>query len=227
MNEFLFLITLIINFSCVIFAYKFFGKIGIFCWIAMATVIANIEVLKCVDMFNMAVTLGNVTYGSIFLATDILNEKYGINEAQKSVYIGFFVLLFFTAITQIDLQYVPNSSDFAGGAMQTLFGITPRICLGSMFAYFISNMLDVHLYTLIKKFLPSDKFLWVRNNAATMVSQLIDTMIFTLIAFAGVFTVNILFQLILTTYLIKIFIAALDTPFLYVAKRITFDGNKE
>lgn len=225
MNEILFLVSLIINFSCVLFAYKFFGKIGIFCWIAMATVIANIEVLKCVDIFNMALTLGNVTYGSIFLATDILNEKYGIEDAQKSVYIGFFALLSFTVLTQVDLHYISNSSDFAGEAMKTLFSITPRICFGSMFAYFISNMLDVYLYMLIKKVLPSDKFLWVRNNAATMVSQFIDTIIFTLIAFAGVFSPNILFQLIITTYAIKILIALLDTPFLYVAKRINSENK--
>ena len=227
MNEILFFISLIANFSGVIFAYKFFGKIGLFCWIAMATVIANIEVLKCIDMFNMALTLGHVTYGSIFLATDILNEKYGVNEAQKSIYIGFFALLTFTLFTQIDLHYISNSSDFAGEAMKTLFSITPRVCLGSMFAYFISNMLDVHLYTLIKKYLPSDKYLWVRNNGATMLSQLVDTTIFTLIAFAGIFSTKILFELIITTYLIKILIALFDTPFIYLAKRIKISQNIE
>ena len=220
MNELLFFITLIINFSCVIFSYKFFGKIGVFCWIAMATIIANVEVLKCVDIFNLVLTLGNVTYGSIFLATDILNEIYGVKEAQKSVYIGFFALLTFTLITQVDLHYISNSSDFAGEAMKTLFTITPRVCFGSMFAYFISNMLDVYLYMLIKKCLPSDKFLWLRNNSATMISQFFDTIIFTCIAFVGVFQKEIVFQLCVTTYLIKIIIALLDTPFLYVAKRI-------
>ncbi len=220
MNEILFFITLIINFCCILFSYKFFGKIGVFCWIAMATIIANVEVLKCVDIFNMALTLGNVTYGSIFLATDILNEKYGVHEAQKSIYIGFFALLVFTLITQIDLQFIPNSSDFVTESMKTLFTITPRVCFGSMFAYLISNMLDVHLYMLIKKTLPSDKFLWLRNNAATMISQLFDTVIFTFIAFAGVFSGQILIQLCVTTYLIKILIALLDTPFLYIAKKI-------
>ena len=100
MNEILFFITLIVNFSCIIFAYKFFGRTGMFCWIAMATIIANVEVLKCVDIFGMALTLGNVSYGSIFLATDILNEKYGIKYAQKSIFIGFFALLFFNVLVR-------------------------------------------------------------------------------------------------------------------------------
>ena len=82
-------------------------------------------------------------------------------------------------------------------------------------------MLDVHLYMLIKKCLPSDKFLWLRNNAATMISQLFDTIIFTCIAFAGVFSNGVVLQLCVTTYLIKILIALLDTPFLYIAKKIS------
>ena len=167
MNEALFFITIIVNFAGVIFAYKFFGKMGVFAWIALATIVANVEVLKCVDIFGMALTLGNVTYGSIFLATDILNEKYGVEEAQKSVYLGFFALLMFTIITQIDLHYISNEADFAGEAMKTLFTITPRICFASMSAYFVSNMMDVYLYKFIRNILPSDKFLWVRNNGAT------------------------------------------------------------
>lgn len=220
MNEVLFFITIIVNFAGVIFAYKFFGKMGIFAWIALATIVANVEVLKCVDIFGMALTLGNVTYGSIFLATDILNEKYGVEEAQKSVYLGFFALLMFTIITQIDLHYISNEADFAGEAMKTLFTITPRICFASMSAYFVSNMMDVYLYKFIRNILPSDKFLWVRNNGATCLSQLFDTAMFTYIGFAGVFSKEVVFQLFITTYLIKVFIAILDTPFLYLAKRI-------
>ena len=220
MHEALFFITIIVNFAGVIFADKFFGKMGIFAWIALATIVANVEVLKCVDIFGMALTLGNVTYGSIFLATDILNEKYGVEEAQKSVYLGFFALLMFTIITQIDLHYISNEADFAGEAMKTLFTITPRICFASMSAYFVSNMMDVYLYKFIRNILPSDKFLWVRNNGATCLSQLFDTAMFTYIGFAGVFSKEVVFQLFITTYLIKVFIAILDTPFLYLAKRI-------
>ena len=65
-----------------------------YAWIALATVIANIEVVKCVDIFGMPLTLGNITYGSIFLATDILSEKYGIKSAKKGIFIGFFHWLF-------------------------------------------------------------------------------------------------------------------------------------
>lgn len=223
MNETLFFIAIIVNFLGVTLAYKLFSKTGIYAWIALATVIANIEVVKCVDIFGLPLTLGNVTYGSIFLATDILNEKYGREKAQKGVFLGFFSLLVLTLFTQIDLLYIPSSNDFAQGAMQTIFALTPRICLGSMLAYLVSNTMDVFLYKKIRDILPADKFLWVRNNAATMTSQLVDTILFTFIAFFGVFPLSIVLKLCFTTYVLKLIIAVCDTPFLYLAKRINND----
>ena len=223
MNETLFFTAIIVNFLGVTLAYKLFSKTGIYAWVALATVIANIEVVKCVDIFGLPLTLGNVTYGSIFLATDILNEKYGREKAQKGVFLGFFSLLVLTLFTQIDLLYIPSSNDFAQGAMQTIFALTPRICRGSMLAYLVSNTMDVFLYKKIRDILPSDKFLWVRNNAATMTSQLVDTILFTFIAFFGVFPLSIVLKLCFTTYVLKLIIAVCDTPFLYLAKRINND----
>lgn len=218
MNETLFVIAILLNFIGVIAAYKLFNKTGIYAWIALATVIANMEVVKCVDIFGLPLTLGNVTYGSIFLATDILNEKYGRKKAQKGVFLGFFSLLIFTVFTQIDLLYIPSINDFAHDAMKVLFSLTPRICIGSMIAYLVSNTMDVFLYKKIRDIFPSDKFLWLRNNGATMTSQLADTFLFTFIAFYGIFPLHTVLELCVTTYLLKIMIALCDTPFLYLAK---------
>lgn len=223
MNELLFIAEVILSFSGVLLAHKFFGKYGLFAWIAMNTIIANIEVVKCVDMFSMPMTLGNITFGSVFLATDIINEKYGRKVAQKGVFIGFFSLMTLTIFTQLDLLYVPNSEDFVQQSMQTLFAITPRLCFGSMFAYLISHTTEVFLFSTIRKFLPDDKFLWVRNNVATITSQLLDTILFTFIAFLGVFPFKTVVTLCLTTYLIKVVLAFCETPFLYAAKRINND----
>ncbi len=223
MNEVLFISEMLLSFLGVIIAYKFFGKFGLFSWISMNTIIANIEVVKCVDFFSMPITLGNITFGSVFLATDILNEKYGRKIAQKGVFIGFFSLLILTVFTQLDLLYIPNSEDFAQKSMQTIFSITPRLCLGSMFAYLISHSTEVFLFSAIKNLLPDDKFLWVRNNVATVTSQLIDTVLFTFIAFLGVFSLKTVVVLCLTTYLIKVIIAFGEIPFLYLAKKIDND----
>ena len=94
----------------------------------------------------------------------------------------------------------------------------PRIALGSLAAYGFSQLHDIWAYDLWRRRFPSKKFIWLRNNFSTMVSQLLDTLIFTLIAFWGVFETSVLIDIMLSTYVLKWVVALLDTPFLYVAR---------
>lgn len=215
MNELLFFLTNIVNFSMVLVFYRVFGKKGLFAWMAIATIIANIEVIKCCDMFGLAATLGNVAYGSTFLATDIMSEMYGGKEARRTVQMGFFSLVSYTMMTQMAMLFIPNSQDFASDAMKVLFELAPRICLTSIACFWVSNMIDTYLYEFFKKHF---KYMWMRNNAATLIAQLLDSVAFNFIAFWGVFEVEVLLQIVATTYIIKIMVAILDTPFLYGAK---------
>ncbi|MCI8345117.1 MAG: queuosine precursor transporter [Clostridia bacterium] len=220
MNEILFIVSILINFIGIIIAYKVFKKTGLFVWVAISTIIANIEATKCIDMFGISVTLGNVVYSTVFLATDILSEIYGGQEARKAVKIGFFSMLIFTLLTQIDLLFIPNEQDIVNDSMHTIFSFMPRFCFASVVTYVVSNTLDTYLYDIIKNKLPEDKFLWVRNNGSTMISQLIDSILFTLIAFVGIYSWKVIINLTIVTYLVKLVVAVLDTPFIYIAKRI-------
>ncbi|WP_411954627.1 queuosine precursor transporter [Alkalibacillus sp. S2W] len=219
MNEILFFVTLAINFIGILLFYKLFGKTGLFAWIAFATVIANIEVVKSVNIFGLEATLGNVVYATIFLATDLLNEKYGKEEARKSVFVGLASMAFFVIMIQVDLNYVPNSEDFAHEPMETLFSITPRIMIASFVAYFISQLLDVYIFDAIKR-KTDGKFLFIRNNISTAASQLVDSFIFTFIAFLGVFGFSTVVMIGITTYLLKLLVAILDTPIIYLARKM-------
>ena len=218
MNELLFVVTLVVNFAGILLAYKFFGKAGLFVWIGFATVVANIEVAKCIDLFGLSLTLGNVTYGTIFLATDILSEKFGGKVARKGVLVGFFTMISFTLMTQLSLLFVPNAQDFVSESMKNIFSIMPRICVASMATYLISNMLDTYTFEFIKKKFP--KHLWFRNNGSTLTSQLVDSFLFTFLAFAGIFGLMEMVELSLTTYAVKVVIAICDTPLLYVARKM-------
>lgn len=218
MNEFLFFVTILINFSGILFAFKLFGKPGLFVWIGIATIIANIEVSKCVDMFGMSLTLGNVIYGTTFLATDILSELYGGKEARKGVLVGFFCLITFTILTQVNILFVPNSSDFVSEHLSVIFGLIPRLCVASVVTYLISNTLDTYIYDFIRTRFP--KQLWLRNNGSTLTSQFVDSFLFTVLAFAGQFDWLTIIELSLTTYAVKVIIALCDTPFLYAARKM-------
>jgi len=96
----------------------------------------------------------------------------------------------------------------------------PRILLASLSAFIISQFIDVYAFDKIKRKLPENKFLWIRNNVSTIISQAIDTSIFVPIAFYGVVSNEILLGLMLSTYAIKVIVALLDTPFIYLAKKI-------
>jgi uncharacterized integral membrane protein (TIGR00697 family) len=95
----------------------------------------------------------------------------------------------------------------------------PRIALGSLVAYLVSQLHDVWAFQFWKE-KTSGKHLWIRNNLSTLVSQAIDSLIFCLIAFTGLFPADVWFEILLTTYLFKLIVAIFDTPFIYIAKKI-------
>jgi len=219
-NELIWLLMAIIDFLSLILVYKLFGKEGLYAAIAVSIIICNIQVLKIVEIFGLTATLGNILYGSIFLATDILNEFYGKESARKGVWIGFYALIFTAVIMQIALLFKPATGDFIDPSLQQIFNYLPRVAIASVIAYTISQNHDVWLYNILHaKF--KGQHLWIRNNLSTMVSQLIDTMIFCTIAFWGVFSTYILIEIIVTTYLFKLAVAVIDTPFIYLAKCIS------
>jgi conserved hypothetical integral membrane protein len=218
MNELLWIGFALINFGLVILIYQYFGKTGLFAWITLAIILANIQVTKNIELFGLTATLGNIMYGTIFLITDSINELFGVKEAKKAVLLGFSVAIITLVIMQTALLFTPTDWDEGGAALAFTFGLLPRIALGSIAAYLISQWFDVQFYDFLKR---KNHPLWIRNNGSTIISQLIDTVIFVPIAFVGLYDVPILLEIALTTYFIKVLVAFLDTPFIYLMKRIT------
>lgn len=218
-NELLFFGSIIMYFSLMLIAYKLFGKTGLYLWTGIGMIISNIEVLKLVDMFGFTVTLGNVVYGSTFLATDILSEKYGKEDAKKTVYIGFFTMLTLVLATTLMINFTPSKDDFVQSSFVTIFSLIPRLTIAGLGTYCISQMFDIWAYHKIKA-KTGDKKLWLRNNGSTLISQFVDTVVFTLIAFTGIYPIDQVIELIFTSYIIKLAVSLLDTPFIYIAKNM-------
>ena len=218
-NELLWLIVLLVNFIFILSFYRILGKLGLFVWVPISVIIANIEVLKTVEIFGITSTLGNIIYATSFLATDILSENYSKRDAYKAVLVGFMVLIVMTALMTFAVQFTPAESDFAHEHLKAIFSLMPRIALASVVAFLISQSHDVWAYHFWKGKFPAVKHIWIRNNASTIVSQLIDSAVFCLIAFAGMFETRILIEIIITTYLMKIMVSVCDTPCVYIAER--------
>lgn len=223
-NELIWFAEILANFFLIILAYKLFGKWGLIMWIPISVIVANIQVVQTVELFGFAATLGNVVYATSFLITDILSENYGKKEANKAVWIGFFSLISMTLLMNITLFYTPLAGDdFAMKTQEstrTIFSLMPRIAFASLTAYLISQRHDVWAFHFWKNRFPTDRQLWIRNNLSTMVSQILDSAVFVLIAFYGVFETGILLEIFITTYILKFIVAAADTPFVYIGKAI-------
>ncbi|MEE1305043.1 MAG: queuosine precursor transporter [Agathobacter sp.] len=222
MNELIFVATVLIYLGSVLLLYKLFGKSGLFAFAVFGTLLGNIAVCKCVDLFGVSTTAGNVLYASTFLVTDILSEKYGKKAAGKAVMMSFSVMLLWLVGTQLILQFTPNGNDYINPSLMVVFGLVPRITIASLLGFVCSQNIDVFLYHLIwKKTGDSEKMLWLRNNGSTLISQAIDTVIFTTLAFWGTYPTNVFISILLTTYLFKAVVAVLDTPFIYIARKIS------
>ncbi|MDO4545014.1 MAG: queuosine precursor transporter [Bacillota bacterium] len=224
-NEILLILSIVVIYGSVLLMYRYFGRTGLFCWTAIATILANIEVLRVVDAFGIEQTLGNVLFASTFLVTDILSEKEGATTAKKAVTLGIVTSVVFILISQSWLLYQPSASDWAGESFEIIFSNTPRLILASLVVYAICQRLDVWLYHkwwALTTRLCGDtrRFLWLRNNFSTLISQAVNTVLYNLGAFWGIYDGATLVSICIGCYVVFIITSIADTPAIYLARKI-------
>ncbi|AUW62482.1 MULTISPECIES: queuosine precursor transporter [Staphylococcus] len=224
-NEFFGIATFFITFIVMVLMYRCFGKQGLIAWVAIGTIIANIQVIKTVDIFGISATLGNVMFASIYLATDILNDIYGRKVAKRAVWLGFSSTLVMIIVMQMSLHFIPAPEDISQKALSTIFDLVPRIALGSIIAYIIGQHVDVFIFSMIKKVFQSDKTFIIRAYGSTVLSSIIDTALFVTIAFIGTLPASVVFEIFITTYVLKLVSTIFNVPFGYIAKSFYRKGK--
>ena len=224
-NEFFGIATFFITFIVMVLMYRCFGKQGLIAWVAIGTIIANIQVIKTIDIFGISATLGNVMFASIYLATDILNDIYGRKVAKRAVWLGFSSTLVMIIVMQMSLHFIPAPEDISQKALSTIFDLVPRIALGSIIAYIIGQHVDVFIFSMIKKVFQSDKTFIIRAYGSTVLSSIIDTALFVTIAFIGTLPASVVFEIFITTYVLKLVSTIFNVPFGYIAKSFYRNGK--
>jgi uncharacterized integral membrane protein (TIGR00697 family) len=226
-QEALWLITVIYDLGLVLLLYRFFGKYGLYVAVVLGIVLGNLQGGKVSELIlfgsTFKVSMGAILYSGIYFATDVLNEKYGRKEANRAVMLGFVANIAVMVTLVLSVQFKP--SNITGSALEvhnaisTLAYYSPAFVIGSLGAYLVSQTFDVWFFHKIKSYTGESK-LWLRNNLSTMVSQLIDTLIyqFTWVFATGMSWENA-FMLAATKYIFKVFIAAIDTIFIYWVKK--------
>lgn len=218
MNIILGFINVIVIFSLVVLIEKLFKKEGLYVWISIAVIFANLVVGKAINILGFTTTLGNTLFASTFLATDIMTEKYSKEDAKKGIYISIFSGITFIIVTQLTLLFKASSNDIVNESMNVLFGVSIRTFIASMVMFFISNMMDIHIYNKLKEKYPN--MLWFRNNVSTIICNCLENFFFVLFAFLGIYDINIILSIALTKTVIEIVIAICDTPFIYLSKKL-------
>jgi uncharacterized integral membrane protein (TIGR00697 family) len=222
-NELWLIVSFILFYGGLLVWYRLFGEHGLYAFTVFASIIANIEVLLMVRAFGMVMTLGNIMFATTFVATDILSENYGKKNADRAVMIGIAASLTFLFTSQLWLHFTPSSSDWARPAFDAIFSKTPRLILASLVVYAITQLGDVWMYHrwwdwTTNRFGDSRKFLWLRNNASTLAAQLVNSVLYTFLAFYGRYDMSTLWSIAISSYIIFIATSLLDTPIVYIAR---------
>ena len=225
-QELLWLTTLVADLGCTLLLYRLFGKAGLQIAIATAIILANLQGPKLTMIFGLQTSLGVIFYSSIFFATDVLSENYGKAAANKAVRMGFAVSVIVLLMLSLALLYLPSSkpetAEFSASihsAFSTIVNFTPRFIFGSLLAYYISQHFDVWAFHKIKS-ITGGRWLWLRNNLSTASSQVVDTLIYSLVTWWGIVDLRTALALGAAKYIFKLAIAMIDTVFIYWARRL-------
>lgn len=219
MNEVLLLVEALVIFALVVICKRLFGEIGVISWVVTATILANVITAKNASIFGLSTAIGTVMFASTFLATDILSECYSKESAKKAVYLGLFADVVLIISTQIALRYIPSEFDYADPAMQTLFSLNLRISIASAVMYFIANLGDIYIFNKLRDRMHGSH-LWIRNNISTILCNCLENFGFIGIAFWGIYDVKTIFTIAISTSIVELIVAVIDTPFLYIARAV-------
>lgn len=186
-----------------------------FCVIVVLSNIISAKLIQLPLFQDFCIPAGLITYPLTFLLSDLVTEIYGAKKAKFMVYTAFGMSLLSFGIIQVALILPSPDLENQQGFHNTL-GLSRLRIFSSLTAYLIAQVADVQLYAWIKT-LTGDKFLWLRNNGSTLISQLIDTVVIDIIYLYWGLKMNMgqVFPIMLFSYAYKSAFSAMSTPFLY------------
>jgi uncharacterized integral membrane protein (TIGR00697 family) len=210
--------------------HRLFGKEGLFLFIVLAVIIANIQSLKVIQLsfFDYPIAMGSILFTTTLLATDILSEYYGKKEAEKAIWLGFFGLLMVCIMMLLTLGSkvivaTPDSTLYryveTHQAMALLFTPSPAIIAASLIAYLSSQYTDMWIFLWLKK-QSKGRFLSLRTLFATLLATFIDNCIFSFLAWRIFYPLDIDFKTFFYAYIlgalgIRVLVNLLNAPLIH------------
>ncbi len=191
------------------------GPSALISFVSTCCILANLFVIKQVTLFGLSATGSDAfTIGAV-LGLNMLQEYYGKDQARSAIAINFFLLVLYAIMSQIHLVYIPSSADIMHEHFSCICSPMPRIVIASFTVYLITQYCDYLLYGFLKTYW-KNRFLLLRNYASLIVTQLLDTVLFTILGLYGL--VDNVWHIMLVSYIIKLCAIAVTTPFIAMSK---------
>jgi queuosine precursor transporter len=239
-TETMLVIELVVVFSLIPLMLRPFGAAGMFIFVAVGIIAANVQVLKSASFsfYAAPIPLGTVVFSATYIAVDVLTEYYGRATARKAVWLGFAAMLMMTIFMLLVMGYRPLTADEAGEGMAwalpyhdhitALYLPQATLLIAGLSSYLISQFNDIYIFQRIRA-ATGRHALWARACGSTAVSALVDNTVFSTLAWMVfpwllgqhdqvVDLYTLIFTFILGTYWIRLAMALLEAPFIYAAR---------
>jgi len=197
------------------------GKSALVAFICAQCILANLFVIKQTTLFGLTATCADAFTVGATLGLNLLQEYFGKEEAKKAIISNFFLLVFYTIISQIHLLYQPATVDTTQIHFAPLLGLMPRIVVASFSVYLLVQLMDYYLYGILKK-IYHDKYLVLRNYFSIAFCQLVDTILFSFFGLYGL--VENVWHIIFISYAIKLVSILIATPFVAFSRKLYRDN---
>ncbi|OGY59216.1 MAG: hypothetical protein A3H06_02305 [Candidatus Colwellbacteria bacterium RIFCSPLOWO2_12_FULL_44_13] len=178
-------------------------------------------------IFGSHLSVAVFSFPIVFLMTDVIGELYGKRVAKFFVLAGFISTALFISYSLISLA-MPWSADgeWVRVGYNQVFGISARIAVASLVAFLIAEFQDVFAFFFFRAKLGT-KLFWLRSILSNLWSQFLDTVIFMVVAFAGVYETSTLISIIISWWLYKVAMGALYTPLSYLGLKLLREKEEE
>lgn len=218
MNELIFLAFVLVDMFLALLMMKYFSKWGLITFYVLHVIFVQFTIQMQVDLFGYTTIVGSMLFAVLFLCTDLISEHYGKKDGYTAVILGAVSLLLFLLVVNVAMLFTPSSTNTVSDAFSTLFSGQWRITISDLvISYLLFQTFDVWVFHKIKE-ATKGKYLWLRNNVSTWLSQTLVAITFFQAAFAGVLDQSVIWQLVFAGLAMKLFVALLDTPFMYISR---------
>ena len=186
--------------------------------------ISNIASTKILVLWKFTFDGGTLLFPLSYIFGDILTEVYGYKKSRRVIWIGFFCAGLMSLVLML-VTALPPAKDWPfQEAFQNILGLTPRIVLASLIAYFAGEFSNSYVLAKLK-IKTKGKFLWFRTISSTLLGEGIDTVLFVFIAFWGILPTSLLITIFISNYIFKSGLEIILTPATY--KVVKFLKEKE